>query len=196
MSFRFRDLVIAFVALIVLSPLMASIIWVLAITQKKVFFRQQRPGLRETPFTLIKFSTLRDVFPGEEEFGDLRLRLTPVGRYLRKFSLDELPQLFNVLRGDMSLVGPRPLLMEYLKLYTEAEKLRHAVRPGITGWAQINGRNRLSFKEKFQLDIWYVQNRSHFLDLKILALTVLRIFNGKDVYRETPASSGKFDGSN
>ncbi|MEZ4772051.1 MAG: sugar transferase [Bacteroidia bacterium] len=196
LSFRLRDIALALPALVFLSPVMAIIGLLLAFTQKKILFLQQRPGLNEKPFTLIKFSTLRDILPGEEEYGDIRHRLTPVGRYLRQLSLDELPQLINVLIGDMSLVGPRPLLMEYLKLYDQTEKLRHSVRPGITGWAQINGRNRISFKEIFRLDVWYVHNQSHFLDLKILWLTVLRIFSSKEIYRETSGGSSVFDGTN
>lgn len=196
MSYRIRDIVFAFSALASLSPLLVGIAVILALTQKRTFFLQKRPGLNEKPFTLIKFSTLRDILPGEEEYGDIRHRLTPVGRYLRQLSLDELPQLINVLLGDMSLVGPRPLLMEYLPLYDHTEKLRHTVRPGITGWAQINGRNRISFKEIFRLDVWYVHNQSHFLDIKILWLTVLRIFSSKEIYREISGGSGMFDGTN
>lgn len=196
MSFRLRDLCLAVPAFLLLSPLMVLITLILFLTQKRVFFLQPRPGLNEKVFTLFKFSTLRDILPGEDEYGDLRLRLTPVGKFLRKFSLDELPQLWNVIRGDMSLVGPRPLLTDYLPLYHPVERLRHSVRPGITGWAQVNGRNKISFKEKFRLDVWYVQNQSHLLDLKILLLTVVRIFNSEAVYRESSGESGKYDGTN
>ncbi|MEZ4826007.1 MAG: sugar transferase [Bacteroidia bacterium] len=196
MSFRLRDLCLAVPAFLLLSPLMVLITLILFFTQKRVFFLQPRPGRNEKVFMLVKFSTLRDVLPGEDEYGDLRLRLTPVGKFLRKFSLDEILQLWNVITGDMSLVGPRPLLTDYLPLYDPFERLRHRVRPGITGWAQVNGRNKISFKEKFRLDVWYVQNQSHLLDLKILLLTVVRIFNSEAVYRESSGGSGKYDGTN
>ncbi|MEL6135745.1 MAG: sugar transferase [Bacteroidota bacterium] len=162
-----------------------------------MFFFQQRPGLYEKPFLLVKFSTLYDLPPGVEETGEnLDQRLTSVGKYLRKWSLDELPQLWNVLRGEMSLVGPRPLLMEYLPLYASEDRIRHHVRPGITGWAQVNGRNLLTFKARFVLDRWYVENQSFLLDLKIMWMTIGKVFQRQGVYQAEGISSTKFDGTN
>ncbi|MEM6346700.1 MAG: sugar transferase [Bacteroidota bacterium] len=194
--YRLRDILIASVGLLLLSPLIFLIMLGLWVTQGKVFFRQVRPGKGEKPFRLIKFSTLYDIKPGEDEAANQKDRLTPLGKYLRASSLDELPQLWNVLKGEMSLVGPRPLLMEYLPLYTEAERQRHSVLPGITGWAQVNGRNAISFKEKFALDLWYVQNQSFWLDLKIMGLTFWKIFRPKDVYANEMTTAEKYDGSN
>ncbi|MEL7531433.1 MAG: sugar transferase [Bacteroidota bacterium] len=194
--FRLRDILIASIGLLLLSPLILLIVLALWLTQGKVFFRQMRPGKKEKPFLLIKFSTLYDRKPGEDEAANQKARLTPLGKYLRVSSLDEIPQLWNVLKGEMSLVGPRPLLMEYLPLYTQSERQRHSVLPGITGWAQINGRNSISFKEKFALDLWYVQNRSFWLDLKIMALTFWKIFRPKDVYVNQQTTAEKYDGTN
>ncbi len=160
-----------------------------------IFFRQIRPGLRARPFRMIKFRTMRDAcnstgrrLPDED-------RLTPFGRWLRATSLDELPELWNVLKGDMSLVGPRPLLMEYLPLYTPEQARRHEVRPGITGWAQINGRNAISWEEKFALDVWYVDHQSFWLDLKILWLTVWRVLRRDGISAAGEATMAKFTGS-
>ncbi|MEL6841854.1 MAG: sugar transferase [Bacteroidota bacterium] len=194
--YRVRDIVLASIGLIVLSPLFLLICLALWLSQGKVLFRQQRPGKDEVPFTLIKFSTLYDVRPGEREDGDQRLRLTPIGKYLRAGSLDEMPQLYNVLKGEMSLVGPRPLLMEYLPLYTFGERQRHQVRPGITGWAQVNGRNQISFKQKFAYDLWYIENRSFWLDLRIMGLTIGKIFRPKGVYVNERTTAEKYDGTN
>lgn len=196
MGFRVRDLVIASFALVVLSPIFFIIMGWLWYTQGQVFFLQSRPGKDEQPFTLLKFSTLYPVAAGQDEASNQQLRLTPVGRILRKYSLDELPQLINVLKGEMSLVGPRPLLMEYLPLYTSAERIRHQVRPGITGWAQIHGRNSLSFKDRFELDRWYVQHRSCWLDVQILFRTIRKVYQAEGVYVDTYTTSPKFDGTN
>lgn len=168
----------------------------LALTQQRVFFVQERTGYRGKPFWLIKFSTLRDILPGEREEDDQRKRLTILGRFLRKFSFDELPQLWNVLKGEMSIVGPRPLIHEYLDLYSTEQRRRFEVRPGITGWAQVNGRNAISFTERFQLDVWYVQNRSILLDLKIIWKTLTKALSGKDVFMNEKTTSAKFDGKN
>jgi len=173
---RLLDLLIAVPALILLSPVI--VLTALAVRWKlgaPVLFRQLRPGLGGKPFELMKFRSMRDALgPDGQPLPDAE-RLPPFGRALRATSLDELPQLINVVRGDMSLVGPRPLLMEYLPVYTPDEARRHQVRPGITGWAQINGRNAISWDDKLRLDVWYVDNRSLALDLKILWLTLLRV---------------------
>jgi lipopolysaccharide/colanic/teichoic acid biosynthesis glycosyltransferase len=160
-----------------------------------VFFRQKRPGLDGKPFELLKFRTMadrRDAAGKELPDSD---RLTGIGRWLRATSLDELPELWNVIRGDMSLVGPRPLLMEYLPLYSPEQSRRHDVRPGITGWAQINGRNAISWEEKFKLDVWYVDNQSFWLDLKILFFTVFRVFQRSGISAEGEATMPKFTGA-
>lgn len=173
---RLVDILLGALALIVLSPVMVLVaIAVLALLGRPVLFRQTRPGYKGRPFTMYKFRTMLDI---RDRRGDLRpdaQRLTRFGRFLRATSLDELPELVNVLMGQMSLVGPRPLLMEYLTLYTPRQFRRHDVLPGITGWAQVNGRNVLSWEEKFELDVWYVENRGLLLDLKILWLTLIRV---------------------
>ena len=175
---------------------MGIIILLLWLTQPAVFFIQKRPGLNEKPFKLLKFSTLYDALPGEDETTNQLERLTPIGKYLRRWSLDEIPQLFNVISGEMSLVGPRPLLMEYLPLYSKEERLRHSVRPGITGWAQVNGRNILSFKEKFSYDIWYVKNRSFWLDLRIMFMTVKKVASGEGVTVDDKNTAPRYNGHN
>lgn len=194
--YRIRDLICASLGILTLWPLGLGIAGLLWITQGKVLFRQWRPGYQEKPFLLLKFSTMYDARPGEDEAARQRERLTPVGAYLRRWSLDELPQLINVLRGEMSLVGPRPLLMDYLPLYSPEEHRRHDVPPGITGWAQVHGRNRLSFTERFVYDLWYVAHRSFWLDIRILWLTVRQVFRKKDVYVDEETTSPKYDGRN
>jgi lipopolysaccharide/colanic/teichoic acid biosynthesis glycosyltransferase len=160
-----------------------------------VFFVQVRPGLHGKPFRMLKFRTMT----GERDAGDVLLpdaqRLTPFGRFLRATSLDELPELWNVLKGDMSLVGPRPLLMEYLPLYTPEQARRHEVRPGITGWAQVNGRNAISWEEKFKLDIWYVDNRNLWLDIRLIAITVKKVFMRDGITAAGEATMPAFTGS-
>jgi lipopolysaccharide/colanic/teichoic acid biosynthesis glycosyltransferase len=195
-TFRLRDLAAALPLLLALMPLMLLIALALRLTQRRVLFAQWRPGLHEKPFKLLKFSTLYDAPPGVDEAADQQARLTPLGRYLRRWSLDELPQLWNVLCGEMSLVGPRPLLMDYLPLYTPEERLRHSVPPGITGWAQIHGRNALPFKARFQYDLWYARNRSHRLDVHILWKTAARAWAREGVYADAHTTSPRFDGSN
>ncbi|WNJ16034.1 sugar transferase [Pontibacter sp. G13] len=196
MWYRFRDILMASFGLMILSPVFLAIVILLKLTQDRVFFFQTRPGLNGIPFRLIKFSTMRDALPGDPEEAHQIARLTRWGKRIRQASLDELPQLINVLKGDMSIVGPRPLLMEYLSLYSEKELRRHLVPPGITGWAQIHGRNRISFKERFAYDIWYVDHRSFWLDLKIIFKTFGRVFTKADVFADQDTISPKFDGTN
>ena len=193
---RLFDAVMAAVGLVLLSPLMALVAllvrWRIG---PPVLFVQERPGLGGRPFRIYKFRTMREErdATGAPLVDDLRL--APLGRLLRSTSLDELPELFNVLRGDMSLVGPRPLLMEYLPLYTPEQARRHEVRPGITGWAQVNGRNAISWEERFALDVWYVENRSLLLDLRILALTAARVLAREGISQEGRATLERFRGS-
>ena len=161
---------------------------------RPVFFRQLRPGLHGLPFQMIKFRTMTDACGPSGQLLPDSDRLTPFGRFLRSSSLDELPELWNVLKGDMSLVGPRPLLMEYLPLYSPEQARRHEVRPGITGWAQVNGRNALSWEEKFKLDVWYVDHHSLRLDIKILWLTVRKVLVREGISGEGEATMSKFTG--
>jgi undecaprenyl phosphate N,N'-diacetylbacillosamine 1-phosphate transferase len=162
---------------------------------KPLFFRQKRPGFKEKIFSIYKFRTMTNEV---DENGNLlsdEKRLKGFGKFVRSTSLDELPQLFNVLLGDMSFVGPRPLLVEYLDLYTIKQKKRHNVKPGITGWAQVNGRNAISWEEKFELDVWYVENQSFWLDMKILWLTFLKVVKRSDINSDTSITMEKFKGS-
>jgi lipopolysaccharide/colanic/teichoic acid biosynthesis glycosyltransferase len=160
-----------------------------------VLFRQKRPGLHAVPFEMIKFRTMRDAVDGQGKALEDAQRLTALGKFLRASSLDELPELWNVLKGSMSLVGPRPLLMDYLPLYSARQARRHEVRPGITGWAQVNGRNALSWSEKFEYDVWYVEHQGFLLDLKILWLTVLAVFGRKGINNDGHATMPPFRGS-
>ena len=159
------------------------------------FFTQVRPGLHGRPFRMVKFRTMTDARDADSKLLPDAERLTPFGRFLRSTSLDELPELWNVLKGDMSLVGPRPLLMEYLPLYTPEQARRHEVRPGITGWAQVNGRNAISWEEKFELDIWYVDNQSLWLDVRILWRTLVNVLNPQGISAVDRATMSKFTGS-
>jgi lipopolysaccharide/colanic/teichoic acid biosynthesis glycosyltransferase len=159
-----------------------------------VLFRQQRPGLRGQPFILLKFRTMTEARDGQGRLLPDAERLTPFGRFLRSTSLDELPELLNVLKGDMSLVGPRPLLMQYLERYTPEQMRRHDVRPGITGWAQVNGRNAITWEHKFALDVWYVEHLSYWLDLKIVALTIWRILTRDSINEPGQATAREFLG--
>jgi sugar transferase EpsL len=193
---RAFDFVLAAVLVVLLSPLMLAIAMLVAWRMgAPILFRQRRPGLHGRPFEVLKFRTMAEEVGADGQPLPDESRLTPLGALLRRFSLDELPQLFNVLKGDMSLVGPRPLLMEYLPLYSKEQMRRHDVRPGITGWTQVNGRNALSWEDKFALDVWYVDHRSFWLDLKILAMTVGRVFAGSGVSKEGFATTEKFRGS-
>lgn len=197
LSKRLFDLILASLALILLSPLL--LLTALAVRLglgKPVLFRQPRPGYKGRIFTLYKFRTMRDVLaPDGTPLPDER-RLTALGRLLRATSLDELPELINVLRGEMSLVGPRPLLVKYLPLYTPEQMRRHDVLPGITGWAQINGRNTLTWQEKFRLDVWYVDHWSLWLDVKILFLTVWKVLRREGISQPGQATASEFDGTN
>lgn len=179
---RCIDLAGAGAGLLVLAPLLLVISAALLATQgAPVLFRHLRPGLHGTPFSMIKFRTMRTPRTGEAMYGTDEDRMTRLGRFLRSTSLDELPEFWNVLRGEMSLVGPRPLLMEYLDTYTPEERRRHDVTPGVTGWAAVNGRHALKFKERLALDLWYIDHWTIWLDLKILAMTVSQVIRRKDV---------------
>jgi sugar transferase EpsL len=174
---RLLDIGIALTGLILLSPLLLLLAMLVRIKLgSPVFFRQQRPGLREKPFELLKFRTMTNLRDEQGRLLPDEKRLTPLGKFIRSTSLDELPELVNVLAGEMSLVGPRPLLMQYLDRYTPEQARRHDVKPGITGWAQINGRNAITWEEKFAMDVWYVDHRSLRLDLQILLTTALKVF--------------------
>jgi len=192
---RLFDIVASALGLLLLSIVIAVVAW--QIRRKlgsPVLFRQVRPGLDGKPFEMIKFRTMRDAVNAQGNSLPDSERMTPFGSFLRASSLDELPGLWNVLKGDMSLVGPRPLLMEYLPLYSPEQYRRHEVRPGVTGWAQINGRNALSWEEKFNLDVWYVDNRSLWLDLKILFLTIKKVVVRDGISAEGEVTMPKFTG--
>lgn len=189
------DLVVAGTALIVLSPLLLVVAVLVRLDLgAPVLFWQLRPGLHGRPFRMVKFRTMRNACDAQGRPLPDEQRLTRFGRFLRSTSLDELPELWNVVKGDMSLVGPRPLLMEYLPLYTPEQARRHEVRPGITGWAQVNGRNALSWEDKFRLDVWYVDHRSLWLDLKILALTVRKVLAREGISAAGEATMPRFRG--
>ncbi|UAA39640.1 sugar transferase [Paraneptunicella aestuarii] len=191
------DRVIALVALCVSLPVLVPVTLILAVALRgNPFFVQQRPGLKGEPFYLVKFKTMTDA---RDEHGELLPddeRLVPIGRWIRSLSLDELPQFINVLKGEMSLIGPRPLLMEYLDIYTAEEQRRHNVLPGITGWAQVNGRNSISWKEKFALDVWYVEHLSFGLDIKIVFLSVLKVLKKEGVNASETVTMEKYNGNN
>lgn len=193
---RVFDITLAALALLLLSPVIALLAWqVKRRLGSPVLFSQMRPGRHGQPFRMYKFRTMTEARDAAGQLlGDAE-RLPPFGRWLRASSLDELPELWNVLKGDMSLVGPRPLLMEYLELYTPEQARRHDVRPGVTGWAQINGRNALSWDEKFALDTWYVDNRSLWLDLRILVLTVRKVLMRDGISAAGEATMPKFTGT-
>ena len=193
---HFTDFTTAFLALLLLSPLLLILMVLVRLKLgSPIFFTQVRPGLHGKPFKMIKFRTMTDARDADGNLLPDNIRLTAFGRFLRSTSLDELPELWNVLKGDMSLVGPRPLLMEYLPLYTPEQARRHQARPGITGWAQINGRNAISWEAKFKLDVWYVDNQSFWLDLKILAQTIKKVFVREGISAEGEATMPKFTGT-
>jgi len=190
------DFFCAAILLILLSPLILVTILLLAIANKgRIFFIQARPGLYGQAFKIIKFNTMRDAYDDNGNPLPDEVRLTKIGNLVRSASLDELLQLINVLKGDMSLVGPRPLLVQYLPLYSMKQARRHEVKPGITGWAQVNGRNAISWEDKFRLDVQYVDNQSFFLDLKILWLTVFNVLRRKDINSNNHATMDEFKGS-
>ncbi len=192
---RLFDLLLASLALLLLCiPLLFLIRQIRRKLGSPVFFRQTRPGRHGRPFNMVKFRTMTDARGPDGQLLPDADRLTAFGRFLRSSSLDELPELWNVLKGDMSLVGPRPLLMEYLPLYSPDQARRHAVRPGITGWAQVNGRNTLSWDDKFKLDVWYVDHRTLWLDIKILWLTVRKVLVREGISAAGEATMSKFTG--
>jgi lipopolysaccharide/colanic/teichoic acid biosynthesis glycosyltransferase len=199
-KFFFKSFIERFVSGLIislLSPLFLLLVLILYYSNDgKVFFIQNRPGLDGRIFSIIKFKTMKDSRDHKGELLPDSDRLTVVGRVVRKLSLDELPQLLNVFLGQMSLIGPRPLLVEYLPLYNENQKRRHEVKPGITGWAQVNGRNAISWKEKFELDVWYVDHCSFSLDMKILWLTILKVFKREGINQAGQATVEKFNGYN
>ena len=193
---RFLDLALAIPALILFSPALALVALLVRLNLgSPVIFRQRRPGLHGRPFTIFKFRTMTGARDAQGNLLPSAERLTPCGRFLRSCSLDELPELFNVLRGDMSLVGPRPLLMRYLERYTPEQMRRHEVKPGITGWAQVNGRNAITWEQKFALDVWYVDHRSLGLDIKIIALTIGKILKREDISPPGRATMEEFMGN-
>ena len=193
---RLFDFLLALLALLLLAlPLLLLALLVRTKLGSPVFFRQTRPGLHGKPFEMVKFRTMTDARGADGALLPDAVRLTPFGHFLRSSSLDELPELWNVLKGEMSLVGPRPLLMEYLPLYTPQQYRRHEVRPGVTGWAQVNGRNAISWEEKFALDVWYVENQSFWLDVKILFLTVKKVLVKDGISASGEATMTKFTGS-
>lgn len=192
---RIVDIIGAGMGLLLLSPVLLVVaLLILRQMRRPVFFRQTRPGLHGKPFEMIKFRTMQDAMDAEGNPLPDAERLTRLGRFLRSTSLDELPELWNVLIGEMSLVGPRPLLMEYLPLYSPEQARRHEVRPGVTGWAQVNGRNAISWDEKFALDVWYVDNRTIWLDLKIIWLTIRKVIKREGISASGEATMSKFTG--
>ena len=192
---RLFDIVASLLGLLLLSPVILFVAWqIRRKLGKPVLFRQVRPGVGGHPFEMIKFRTMRDAVDANGNALPDVERMTPFGNFLRSTSLDELPELWNVLKGDMSLVGPRPLLMEYLPLYSVEQYRRHELRPGVTGWAQVNGRNALSWEEKFELDVWYVDNRSFWLDLKIILMTLKKVFVREGISADGEATMSKFPG--
>ncbi len=194
---RLFDFTVALVCLLVLWPLIVTTyVLVLIRMGRPVLFVQQRPGLNSKPFYIYKFRTMLSTRDENNQLLADVHRMTSLGNFLRKYSLDELPQLFNVLKGDLSLVGPRPLLMEYLPLYSVEQARRHLVRPGVTGLAQVSGRNAISWEDKFKLDVWYVDHQSFWLDVKILLLTVKKVLLSEGVSAEGEATMSRFTGNN
>ncbi|MGD6768141.1 sugar transferase [Mammaliicoccus lentus] len=193
---RTLDITVSFSALIVSAPvILGTAIVINKKIGKPIFFKQTRPGKDEKPFEILKFRTMTDERDLNGELLPDKDRMTKTGDYIRKTSIDELPQLINVLKGDLSLVGPRPLLMDYLPLYTEEQRKRHLVKPGITGWAQVNGRNTISWEEKFKLDVWYVENQSFKLDMFILYKTIMNVIKRKDITATNHVTMEKFRGN-
>lgn len=191
------DFLIAFFILLLFSPLLVLVIVLLLINNKgSIFFLQDRPGRKQKIFKVIKFKTMNDRKDAEGNLLPDHVRLTTLGKFIRSASLDELPQLINVLKGDMSLIGPRPLLVKYLPLYSKEQARRHDVRPGITGWAQVNGRNAISWEQKFQYDVWYVDNISFLLDIKILWLTLKKVIVREGISSSTSVTMEPFKGNN
>ena len=193
---RSLDLLISSILLVLLGPVLIIVALMICVKLgRPIFFLQLRPGLKGKPFEIIKFRTMMNLADDNENSLPDGKRLTTIGKFLRSTSIDEIPELWNVMKGDMSLVGPRPLLMEYLPLYNKDQVRRHEIRPGITGWAQINGRNALSWEEKFELDVWYVDNQSFWLDLKILFKTIKQVFLRDSISAEGEATMPSFTGT-
>lgn len=194
---RLFDFIIAFVGLIILSPIfIAVMIGLYFANDGKPFFFQARPGLNENIFKIIKFKTMNDKKDAKGNLLTDAERLTPIGAFVRKTSLDEIPQLINVLKGDMSIIGPRPLLPQYLPLYNETQRKRHLVRPGITGWAQVNGRNAISWTKKFELDVEYVDNLSFLMDVKVFLTTFKKVFKSEGISADGHVTIDPFNGNN
>jgi lipopolysaccharide/colanic/teichoic acid biosynthesis glycosyltransferase len=194
---RLFDVAFSVIFLFLFAPIMVFIAFLVYLNiGKPILFKQTRPGLNSSPFNMVKFTTMTNIFDDKGNLLDDEERLTSFGKFLRSTSLDELPELWNILKGDMSFIGPRPLLVDYLPLYSSEQLRRHEVKPGVTGWAQINGRNSISWDEKFILDIWYVDNVSFWLDIKILLITIKKVILRKDISKEGMATMSKFQGSN
>ncbi|MFN7250052.1 MAG: sugar transferase [Anaerobacillus sp.] len=194
---RFIDLLVAATLLVILLPILIVVALLVKVKiGSPILFKQQRPGLYSKPFYLYKFRTMTDDKDSDGQLLPDYIRLTDFGKFLRKYSLDELPQLINVLKGEVSLIGPRPLLMEYVPLYSDQQLVRQNVKPGITGWAQVNGRNAITWEEKFELDVWYVHNQTFFLDMKILMLTVFKVIKSEGINQQGNATVERFKGSN
>lgn len=193
---RLIDVSFSLSLLLILSPVFIILVIILFFTNnKKPFFSQQRPGENEKIFSVIKFKTMTDKRDADGNLLPANLRITKIGRFIRSTSLDEIPQLLNVIKGDMSIIGPRPLLVSYLPLYNDFQKRRHELKPGITGWAQVNGRNAISWTKKFELDVWYVDNCSFLLDLRILWLTIIKILKKEGINVEKDISMLPFKGN-
>lgn len=194
---RILDLVLSLTGFMILSPIFILVVISLFIANKGTpFFFQARPGKNERIFKIIKFKTMTDEKDNNGKLLPDVKRLTKVGAFIRKTSLDEIPQLLNVIKGDMSLIGPRPLLIQYLPLYNEKQKRRHEIRPGITGWAQVNGRNTVGWQEKFKYDVWYIDNLTFLLDIKIIFMTILKVFKSEGISAEGQATMEAFKGNN
>ncbi len=192
------DFILAMITLIIISPFFILLIVSIKIANgdSGVFFLQQRTGKNNKLFKIIKFKTMRDERDSNGKLLPDNLRFTTFGKLIRSFSIDELPQLLNILKGDMSFIGPRPLLEKYLPLYSEEQSKRHLLKPGITGWAQVNGRNNISWTKKFELDVWYIANISFVLDIKIIFLTLIKVLNRSDITSENPQTFYPFNGKN
>lgn len=192
---RMMDIFLSLLALVVLSPILLIIsVIILAVQGKPIFFKQLRPGYKGVPFFVFKFRTMRLAKPGEDSVEKDAQRLTSLGKFLRSTSLDELPELWNIMRGEMSIVGPRPLLMQYLPLYSAEQMRRHDVLPGLTGWAQVNGRNTLSWEEKFALDVWYVDHWSFWLDIRIIWMTFWKTIRREGISKAGEATTVEWKG--
>lgn len=194
---RILDLIISLIGLIILAiPSLIFVILIKSMLKGPVFFKQFRPGRNGNLFRIYKFRTMSELKDEQGNFLPDEKRLTKKGKFLRKFSLDEIPEFWNVLKGEMSLVGPRPLLIEYLNRYTPEQARRHEVKPGITGWAQINGRNAITWEEKFKFDVWYIDNWSLWLDIKIIFITIIKVIRGEEISQPGQATMEEFKGSN